>query len=103
MGANLSQSFPTPEECDRWAEQQTRLAAQWNLQKTADLGNRSVVRVPVVSPAGQPEEITVAVEPGAPVEPRIHAHLHQTRRFAGYREDPLRRRQSAFVRSLRFD
>jgi len=82
MGANLSQSFPTPEECDRWAEQQTRLAAQWNLQKTADLGNRSVVRVPVVSPAGQPDEITVPVEPGAPVEPRIHAHLHKTRRFA---------------------
>ena len=45
MGANVSQVFPTPEECDRWAEQQTRLAARWNLQKTADLGNRSVVRV----------------------------------------------------------
>ncbi len=103
MGANLSQSFPTPEEADIWAEQQTRRAAQWNLQKTADYGNRPVVRVPVVSPAGQPEEITVTVEPGTAVEPRIHASLHKTRRFAGYREDPLRRRQSAYERSLHFD
>ena len=103
MGATLSQYFPTPEECDVWAEQQSRLAARWGLHKTADLGNLSVLRVPVIGPSGQPEEITIPVEPGKAVEPHLHYHLHQSRRFSGYREDPLRHRQRAFVRSLRFD
>ena len=103
MGATLSQSFSTPEECDQWIKQQIRLAARWGLHKTADLGNLSVVRVPVVSPPGQPEEITLPVEPNAAVGPRIYYHLHRSRRFAGYREDPLRRPQRAYVRSLRFD
>ena len=103
MGASLSQYFPTPEEADRWAEQQTRLAARWGLQKTSDLGNQSVVRVPVISPAGQPEEITLPGDPGRGVDTQLRAHLRKSRRYAGYREDPLRRRQTAFVRSLRFD
>jgi hypothetical protein len=103
MGASLSQCFSTPEECDRWAEQQARLAAQWNLHKTADLGNRPVVQVPVVSPEGRPEEVTIPVEPGASIDHCIQRHLRHSRHFAGYREDRSRRRQTAFVRSLRFD
>ncbi|MCC6191122.1 MAG: hypothetical protein IT318_19040 [Anaerolineales bacterium] len=103
MGASLSQTFPTLEDCNRWAEQQARLAAQWNLQKTADLGNRPVVRVPVISPAGQPDELTLPLEPGSSVESRLRAQLARSPRFAGYREDRTRLRQPAFVRSLRFD
>lgn len=102
MGASLSQTFATPEECDRWAEQQARLAAQWNLQKTADLGNKAVVRVPVIAPSGQPDELTVPVEPGTAVERKVRSLL-ANQRLRGYREDHSRRRQPAFVRSLRFD
>jgi hypothetical protein len=102
MGANLSQTFATAEECDRWAEQQARLAAQWNLQKTADLGNKAVVRVPVIAPTGQPDELTIPVDPGTPVESKVRSALQHTR-LRGYREDRTRRRQPAFVRSLRFD
>jgi hypothetical protein len=102
MGANLSQTFATAEECDRWAEQQAKLAAQWNLQKTADLGNRAVVRVPVIAPSGQPDELTVPLEPGTAVDLHVRSVLAHTH-FRGYREDCTRRRQPAFVRSLRFD
>jgi hypothetical protein len=103
MGATLSQAFPTPEECDRWAEQQARLAAQWNLQKTADLGNRAVVQVPVISPAGQPDELTIPVDPRASLDARLDNYLARSRHLSGYREDRTRRRQPAYVRCLRFE
>jgi hypothetical protein len=103
MGANVSQTFTTAEECDRWAEQQAQMAARWNLQKTADLGNRAVIRVPVISPTGQSDELTIPLEPGKSVETRLRSHLTRSPRLYGYREDHSRHRQPAYVRSLRFD
>ena len=107
MGASLSRCFDTVEECDRWAEQQTKLATRWNLQKIADLGNTPVVRVPVVSPDGCSDEVTIPLEPGrAPdtsVDHRLQSHLLKSRLFAGYSEDRSRQRGRAYVRSMRFD
>jgi hypothetical protein len=103
MGATLSQLFTSTDECDRWADQQARLAAQWNLQKTADLGNRPVVRVPVISPHGRPEEVTLPITSAQSIDQRLNTLLARSASFAGYREDRSRRRQPAFVRILRFD
>jgi hypothetical protein len=72
------------------------------LQKTADLGNKAVVQVPVIAPGGLPDELTIPIEPGTPVESKVRTTLAHTR-FSGYREDRSRRRRPAFVRSLRFD
>jgi hypothetical protein len=101
MGATVSEIFPTPEECDRWARQQSETAARWRLQSTADLGNTAIVRVPVIRPDGSRAELAVALEPEHNVDQRIAATLARRRR--GYREDRSRWRQRAFVRSLRFD
>jgi hypothetical protein len=103
MGATLSQLFTSTDECDRWAEQQARLAAQWNLQKTADLGNRPVVRVPVVGPSGRAEEVTLPISSRQSVDDRLRTLLTRSGAYTGYREDRSRRRQPAFVRIMRFD
>ncbi len=102
MGANMSRCFATAEEADRWVQAQIQQAARWNLQKTADLGNTPVVRVPVIRPDGTLAEFAVDLEPAASVEARIFQTLARSRQ-RGYREDRSRRRQPAIVRSLRFD
>ncbi len=102
MGANMSRCFATAEEADRWAAAQAQQAARWNLQKTADLGNNPVMRVPVIRPDGTPAEFAVDLEPAESVERRIVQTLERSR-HRGYREDRSRRRQTAIVRSLRFD
>jgi len=103
MGATLSEVFSSAEEGDRWAEEQSRLASRWNLQKTADLGNRPVVRVPVVSPDGSLEEIALPLNTPRPIDERLRSLFAQSSALTGYSEDRSRRRQPAFVRSLRFD
>lgn len=103
MGATVSQYFASTEECDRWAEHQAKLAAQWNLHKTADLGNRPVVRVPVVAPDGRAEEVALPLTSPRSVDERLRALLGGPSSLRGYREDRTRRRQPAFVRVLRFD
>jgi hypothetical protein len=102
MGASLSRCFNTPEDADRWAEQQVKLAARWNLQKIADLGNTPVVRVPLVAPDGATDELTLPLEPGS-LDRRLQSHLLKYSQYAGYREDRSRQREQAYVRSLRFD
>ncbi len=102
MGANMSRCFTTAEDADRWVALQVQQAARWNLQKTADLGNTPIVRVPVIGPDGTPAEFAVDLEPAKSVEDRIFQTLARSRR-RGYREDRSRRRQPAIVRSLRFD
>jgi hypothetical protein len=103
MGANMSRSFDTAAEADRWAAQQSKLAAQWNLQVTVDLGNTAVLRVPVIKSDGTPSELAVALEPAQTVEKRVAELLSRTGRHRGYREDRRRRRTQAVIRSLRFD
>jgi hypothetical protein len=99
----MSELFVSTEECDAWAEQQTKLAARWNLQKTADLGNRPIVRVPIISPDGRAEEISLPINTAQAVDQRLHDLLARSVKLAGYREDRSRQRQAGFVRSLRFD
>jgi len=103
MGATMSELFASTEECDQWADQQTKLAARWNLAKTADLGNRPIVRIPLISPTGQAEEITLPINSRQSVDTRLRDFLSRSSTLAGYREDCTRQRQAAFVRSLRFD
>ena len=103
MGANMSRSFDTVAEADRWAAQQARLAAQWNLQVTVDLGNTPVLRVPVIQGDGSPGEVAVPLEPASNVEKRLADTLTRSARQRGLREDRRRRRTRAVVRSLRFD
>jgi hypothetical protein len=103
MGANMSRYFATAAEADRWAAQQAKLAAQWNLSVTVDLGNTPVLRVPVIKHDGSPGEVAVALEPASTVETRVAATLGRTDRPHNYREDRRRRRTQAVVRSLRFD
>ncbi len=103
MGATLSELFTSPEEGDQWANQQTKLATRWNLAKTADLGNRPIVRVPVISPTGQAEEITLPINSAKSIDQRVREFLTRSSALAGYREDRTRQRQAGFVRSLRFD
>ncbi len=103
MGANMSRSFETAAEADRWAAQQAKLAAQWNLQVTVDLGNTAVLRVPVIKTDGTPGELAVALEPAHTVDKRVAELLSRTGRHRGYREDQRRRRTQAVIRSLRFD
>ena len=103
MAANMSRSFDTVAEADRWAAQQARLAAPWNLQVAVDLGNTSVVRVPVIKNDGTPGELAVALEPVQTVDKRVADMLSRTGRHRGYREDRRRRRTQAVIRSLRFE
>ena len=103
MGANMSRYFATPTEADRWAAQQARLAAHWNLSVTVDLGNTPVLRVPVIKSDGSPGEVAVALEPAGTVEKRLADTLTRADRPRGYREDRRRRRTQAVVRTLRFD
>jgi hypothetical protein len=103
MGANMSRYFATAAEADRWAAQQTRLAAQWNLSVTVDLGNTPVLRVPIIKSDGTPGEVAVALEPANTVEKRVAETLTRAGRHRGFREDRRRRRTPAVVRTLRFD
>ena len=103
MGANMSRYFATAAEADRWAAQQAKLAAQWNLSVSVDLGNTAVLRVPVIKSDGTPSEVAVALEPVNTVEKRVAATLTPTGRPRNYREDSRRRRTQAVVRTLRFD
>ncbi len=103
MGANMSRSFDTAAEADRWAAQQARLAAQWNLQVAVDLGNTPVVRVPVIKHDGTPGELAVTLEPAHDVDKRVADLLARSGRHRGYREDRRRRRTQAVIRSLRFE
>ncbi len=102
MGASMSRYFASVEEAEQWAEQQTRLAARWNLQKAVDV-TLPVVKVPVVRPDGTPAEVAVAVESPRTAEQRVTTYLSQTGRQKGYREDRTRWRQRGFIRSLRFE
>lgn len=103
MGANMSRYFATAAEADRWAAQQARLAAQWNLSVTVDLGNTQVLRVPVIKSDGSPSEVAVALEPAATVEKRVAATLVHPGQPRDFHEDRRRRRTQAVVRTLRFD
>ncbi len=103
MGANLSRYFATVDEADRWAAQQAKLAAQWNLQVTVDLGNTAVLRVPVIKGDGTPSEVAVPIEPVSTIEKRVADTLIRSQRPRGCREDRRRSRQRAVVRSLRFE
>lgn len=103
MGANMSRYFATATEADRWAAQQAKLAAQWNLSVTVDLGNTPVLRVPVIKGDGSPGEVAVALEPASTVEKRVAATLTRHGPRQAYREDRRRRRTQAVVRTLRFD
>ncbi len=103
MGANMSRSFATAAEADRWAAQQAKLAAQWNLQVSVDLGNTSVVRVPVIKSDGTAGELAVALEPVQTVDKRVADLFARANRHRGYREDNRRRRTQGVIRSLRFE
>ena len=100
MGANLSRSFDTAVEADRWAAQQARLAAQWNLQVVLDLGNTPIVRVPILKKDGTPGELAVPLDPAQSVDRRVAEVLA---RGGSHREDPRRRRTPAVIRSIRFE
>lgn len=100
MGANLSRSFETAAEADRWAAQQAQLAAQWNLQVALDLGNTPIMRVPILKRDGTPGELAVPLEPARTVDKRVADVLA---RGGHHREDRRRRRTPGVIRSIRFE